>query len=269
MTPPAGRSRSAGCFSPVSVWRPSPAPPPPPAPAPSPPVPPLTGLASAAAALRYLERRQEVTATNLANVTTDGFRGERAFATLLGDGAAAVRTATDARAGTLRETNNPLDLALGSNGYFVVQTPAGERLTRAGSFRLDAQHRLVDAAGNAVLGDAGPVVLPAGASVTVGGDGSVRVDGRPAGRLRLEQVAPGAQMAHEDGVRFVPDPSRRPVADADRRVRQGYVEESNVTPVAALVDMIAVQRAYAGVQKAVTTLDAVRGTAASELGKPV
>jgi flagellar basal body rod protein FlgG len=76
-------------------------------------------------------------------------------------------------------------------------------------------------------------------------------------------------MAHEDGVRFVPDASRRPVADADRRVRQGFVEESNVTPVGALVDMIAVQRAYAGVQKAVTTLDAVRGTAASELGKPV
>lgn len=229
----------------------------------------LTGLASAAAALRYLERRQDVTANNLANVTTDGFRGERAFATLLGDGAAAVRTATDSRAGTLRETHNPLDVAVGGEGYFVVQTPAGERLTRAGSFRVDTDRHLVDAAGNAVLGDAGPIVLPAGADVSVGADGTVRVDRRVAGRLRLEQVAPGAQMAHEDGVRFVPDPSRRPVADADRRVRQGFLEESNVTPVGALVDMIAVQRAYAGVQKAVTTLDAVRGTAASELGKPV
>ena len=229
----------------------------------------LTGLASAAAALRYLERRQDVTAHNLANVTTDGFRGERAFATLLGDGAAAVRTATDSRAGTLRETGNPLDVAVAGDGYFVVQTPAGERLTRAGSFRLDADRRLVDAAGNAVLGDEGPIVLPAGGDVTVGADGQVRVGKQPAGRLRLEQVTPGVQMAHEDGVRFVPDPSRRPVADADRRMRQGFVEESNVTPVAALVDMIAVQRAYAGVQKAVTTLDAVRGTAASELGKPV
>jgi flagellar basal body rod protein FlgG len=180
-----------------------------------------------------------------------------------------VRTATDARAGAMRETRNPLDLALGGDGFFVVQTPAGERLTRAGSFRIDADRRLVDADGNAVLGDDGPITLPAGGEVTVGGDGTVRVDRRPAGRLRLEQVAAGAQMAHEDGVRFVPDASRRPVADADRRVRQGFVEESNVTPVGALVDMIAVQRAYAGVQKAVTTLDAVRGTAASELGKPV
>jgi flagellar basal body rod protein FlgG len=52
-------------------------------------------------------------------------------------------------------------------------------------------------------------------------------------------------------------------------VRQGFLEESNVSAVGALVDMIAVQRAYASVQKAVTTLDAVRATAASELGKPV
>jgi flagellar basal body rod protein FlgG len=229
----------------------------------------LTGLTSAAAALRYLERRQEVTAHNLANATTDGFRGERAFAQLLGDGAAAVRTATDARSGTLRETRAPLDLALAGDGYFVVQTPAGERLTRAGSFRLDADRQLVDAAGNPVLGEDGPVVLPAGADVSVGADGAVRVGQRAAGRLRLEQVDAGVQMAHEDGVHFVPDPSRRPLADADRRVRQGYVEESNVTPVGALVDMIAVQRAYAGVQKAVTTLDEVRGRAASELGKPV
>jgi flagellar basal-body rod protein FlgG len=59
------------------------------------------------------------------------------------------------------------------------------------------------------------------------------------------------------------------VADGERRVRQGALEESNVNSVGALVDMIAVQRAYANVQKAVTVMDGVRGTAASELGKPV
>ena len=60
---------------------------------------PVTGLTHAAAALRYYERRQETAANNLANVSTDGFRGERAFATLLSDGVVAARTATDASAG--------------------------------------------------------------------------------------------------------------------------------------------------------------------------
>ena len=59
------------------------------------------------------------------------------------------------------------------------------------------------------------------------------------------------------------------MAAADRLVRQGALEESNVSPIGSLVDMIAVQRAYASVQKAVTTLDAVRGTAVTDLGKPV
>jgi flagellar hook-basal body protein len=147
-------------------------------------MPPITGLTSAAAALRYYERRQETAANNLANVSTDGFRGERAFATLMSDGAVAARTATDTRAGTLRDTRNPLDVALAGDGYFVVATPAGERLTRAGSFRIDAERHLTDADGHLVQGDAGAIRLPAGTDVTVGADGTVRVDGRAAGRLR-------------------------------------------------------------------------------------
>jgi flagellar basal-body rod protein FlgG len=59
------------------------------------------------------------------------------------------------------------------------------------------------------------------------------------------------------------------VGEADRAVKQGVLEESNVSTVGSMVDMIAIQRAYATVQKAVTTIDSIRGTAANELGKPV
>ncbi|MCX5764019.1 MAG: flagellar hook-basal body complex protein, partial [Gemmatimonadetes bacterium] len=90
-----------------------------------------TGVDNAAAALRYLERRQEVSANNLANVSTDGFKGERAFARLLADGSTpTAETATDLRAGALTATNNPLDLAISGKGFLVVQTPTGEKLTR-------------------------------------------------------------------------------------------------------------------------------------------
>ncbi len=232
-----------------------------------------TGMTAAASALRYWERRQEVASNNLANVSTDGFKGERVFGQMLGDATTAARTATDLRAGTLRTTGNPLDLAVGGEGFFVVGTPTGERYTRGGSFQLDTNRQLVDAQGNAVLGvhadgTSGPIVLPPGA-VTVDAAGAVSVDGKAVATLRLERPTPTAQLAHEGGTLFVPDGSGQPVATADRRVRQGSLEESNVSPIGSLVDMIAVQRAYASVQKAVTTLDSVRGTAVTDLGKPV
>jgi flagellar basal body rod protein FlgG len=235
-------------------------------------MPPTTGLASAAASLRYWERRSEIVAHNLANASTDGFKAERVFARLLGSQGSALpaaQTATDLTAGTLRTTDNPLDVGVQGDGFLVVRTAGGERFSRGGSLQLDADRRLVDAAGNAVLGEQGPIVLPRGAALRIAADGGVTMDGKPVDRLRLERAGAGAALAHEGGTLLVPDAGRRAVPPGERRVRQGAVEESNVNPVSAMVDMIAVQRAYASVQKAVTTLDEVRGTAASDLGKPV
>ena len=119
-----------------------------------------TGLTSAAGALRYWERRQELVANNLANVATDGYKGDRGFARLVGAGtvgeSTAVQSAVDLRPGTLRQTGNPLDVALANDGFFVVQPrgtegAAAERWTRAGSFQLDANRQLVDADGAAAL----------------------------------------------------------------------------------------------------------------------
>ena len=231
------------------------------------------GLSSAASALRYWERRQEIATNNLANASTDGFKGERVFAQMLGTAGEALpvaQTSTDLRAGTLRQTGNALDLAVPGDGFFVVDTPNGERFTRGGSFQIDTAHRLVDASGHPVLGEKGPVVLPDG-PVDVDASGTVRVNDKVVDRLRLEKAAPNATLAHEGGTLFVPPAGaqRQKVADADRGVKQGFVEESNVNTVSSMVDMIAVQRAYAAVQKAVGTMDAVRGTAVNELGKPV
>ncbi|HEY0777627.1 MAG TPA: flagellar hook-basal body protein [Gemmatirosa sp.] len=252
-----------------------------------------TGLTSAAGALRYWERRQEIVANNLANTATDGFKGDRGYARLVGAGTAGestvVQSAVDQSAGSLRETHNPLDVALQSGGFFVVQPAGGqaaggqgaggqgaaaERWTRAGSFQLDANRQLVDADGAAVLGTTGPITVPPNTTVSVGVDGTVRASGpsagdRVIGQLRIERAPAGASLAHDGATRFIPDAARETVPPADRRVRQGFVEESNVTPIGAMVDMIAVQRAYASVQKAVSTIDAVRGIATSELGKPV
>jgi flagellar basal body rod protein FlgF len=101
----------------------------------------LNGMSSSAAALQMLERRQQVLSNNLANASTRGFKAESAFTRMMNDAMASTDTALDLTQGTLTETHNTLDLAIEGDGFFVTQTPAGERFVRNGSFRLDADHR--------------------------------------------------------------------------------------------------------------------------------
>jgi flagellar basal body rod protein FlgG len=228
------------------------------------------GLSSAASALRYWERRQEIAANNLANVSTTGFKGERVFARAMEGQHPVPDTATDLRPGALQTTGAPLDLAMGSaGGFFVVETTAGERWSRGGSFQLDARRRLVDASGNALLGVRGPVTLPEEGEARIARDGTITVDGREVDRLRVENAPTGTRLTHDAGTLFLPADARAAVPPDARDVRQGALEESNVGAVDSMVDLIAVHRAYASVQKAVTTIDDIRGTISNDLGKPV
>lgn len=231
------------------------------------------GIASAASALRYWERKQEVTANNLANATTDGFKAERVFAQLLDDNLPVGNASTDLRLGSFRPTGNPLDIAIGGEGFFVVQTPQGERWTRGGSWQVNADGHLVDAEGNLALGEGGAIrVVPSGgtsaggAELTIDRAGIVRVGTGEAGRLRVERGAGALQ--HEGGTRFVPPADRAPVDDTARDVRQGTIEESNVNTVSTLVDLIGINRNYAFAQKVLMTLDGIRATISNDLAKP-
>ncbi len=243
---------------------------------------PPNGMSSAKGALRYWERRQEIVANNLANVSTDGFKGERVFARLVGDGSPSAETTTDLRSGSLRQTGNPLDVALQGDGFLVVKTPTGERWTRSGSLHLDTQRQLVDGNGNPVMGDTGPIVVPADVgAIEIDRSGTLYSELQPdrlgrytgdrrlLGHLRVETAPKGATIAHEGNAYFVPTATRPGVPAAQRDVRQGYVEDSNVAATDAIVEMITIQRHYQFAQKAITTLDETRGKAVNDLGRPV
>lgn len=228
------------------------------------------GMTSAAGSLAMLERRQQVLANNLANVNTSGFKREQVFARLVDDAVAVTDTRVDLTPGTLTESNNPLDLAMEGDGFLVVSTANGERHVRGGSFRLDETGRVVDGAGDPLLGEAGEITLPVtGANrIEIDATGKVAVNGRDVARLRVERIAATANPEHEGGVRFLPDVSREPVPAASRRVKQGFVEESNVNPLTAMTAMIEVLHRFGAAQKTISTLDSVRGIAVNELGKP-
>ncbi len=221
-------------------------------------------LRTAARALAYWERRQQVTSNNVANTETPGFKGERVFAELLDDGPAAV-SRTDWDQGALRATGRPLDVALEGAGFLVVETPDGELLRRGGSLSLDAAGVLVDGAGNAVLGEDGAVVVPEAGEIVIEQDGTIRADGTEIARLRVED-APADSLRRVGGGLWASD--ARTVLEPERvMLHHGSLEESNVQALDGLVEMLEVQRNYAAIQKGVTTLDSVMDTAANRIGR--
>ena len=244
-------------------------------------------LARAGRALRYWETRQQALSHNLANVNTAGFKGERVFARMLDsaegaaglvgaegvDGAAATRasgsvteSSTDLTAGHLSQTGRPFDVAIEGDGFFRVQTDEGFRLTRNGSFQV-RDGFLTDAQGNQVQGDGGPISIPEG-DVTISHTGQILVNEvsvgrievvRPVGAERMTRGAAGQFDAGEAGV--------EPLDEAEVRVRQGALEESNVNPVDALVEMLEIQRRYSSVERSIRVLDDITSTATTRLGR--
>jgi len=227
-------------------------------------------LREAANALRYWELRQQLATNNLSNAETPGFKAERAFARLIGDGDSPVIGArTDLTEGQFNPTGNPLDVALvGDTRFFVVETGAGERLIRGGALELDDKGRIIDAGGRPLLQEkGGPIIVPPGSTITIDPDGMVAADGVPVGRLRVESVPGPEWLEHEAAGLFRADDGRQVVKGPDRGVRQGMLEQSNVSTLDSMVDLITIQRSYAAVQGGVRTLDGVLDTIANRIGR--
>ena len=193
-------------------------------------------------------------ATNIANANTTGYRAEGViyseFIAALGYdspslsmAAARVRDTSYAQGG-LEHTGSPFDLAIQGDGFFMVQTPQGQRLTRAGAFTPNENGDLVTPDGFQVL-DAGgaPVFVPTGAGdVAIAADGTISAGGTPVGQIGLFVPADPNGMIREGGVMFDPRGGTQPAEGG--QVLQGYVEEANVDPVLEITRMIEVQRAY-------------------------
>ncbi|MGR3514777.1 MAG: flagellar hook-basal body complex protein [Paracoccaceae bacterium] len=193
-------------------------------------------------------------AQNIANASTTGYRREGVVfseyvvasgrhAPSLSIGHATGRS-VDLRQGALQQTGGTFDFAIEGEGFFLVATPEGDRLTRAGVFTPSQDGTLIAPDGAALL-DAGgaPVQVPADASkVSLAADGTLAADGVPITQIGLWAPGDGAKMTRAEGTRFMT--GGEPVPLEDGRVLQGFVEKSNVDPVSELSRMIEVQRAY-------------------------
>jgi flagellar basal body rod protein FlgG len=225
---------------------------------------------SAASALRFWERKQEVVANNLANVSTDGYKAQRVFARLLDNMRPSPETSSDLSTGTLRQTSNPMDVAIEGDGFLVVSTPNGDRYIRGGTLRLDDKHRLVDVNGRPLLGEKKnlPITLGDG-PIEINKNGDVKQNGQVVDRLRMEGPPKTGELQREGESLWVPPATKQVIAADARSIRQGHMEESNVNSMSAMVDMISVQRAYASVQKSIVEMDHTNETVVTELARPL
>ncbi len=221
-------------------------------------------------------RKLEAASQDLANVNTSGYKGQRlAFNEVL-----AARTQPGSRSGgfvavgdqrtnftqgDLQSTGNPFHLAIDGEGYFVVETPRGERFTRSGGFTLSADGTVITPQGEPLLGEGGAIQL-SGGKMEVGIDGTVRSENGEVGRLRIVRFIDNRQVGKEGANLLRTDGAN--VEDVEVvRVAQGSLEQSNVNPIDSMVSMITIQRQFEAYERAMKMMDGATQKMIADAGK--
>ena len=222
-------------------------------------------------------QRQDTLAHNLANVSTIGFRAELAAfraVPVQGSGASTrvysleTTTGYDASPGQVTGTGRNLDVAMKGNAWMAVQGLDGtEAYTRGGSLDVSADGTLTTRSGLTVLGDGGPIQVPANSEVSVASDGTISAKtatGRSSAVGKLKLVTPEAPLQRgTDGLFRAAEGELS--ADSSARVQDGALEGSNVSPVETMVAMISAARQFEAQMKMLQTAEANEKAAAQLL----
>ena len=236
-------------------------------------------------------RKLELINNNLANINTAGFKKEviktdvqtfeETFASAFerqdpfarGDhertpGSVNISSAVDFSQGSIKNTGNNLDAALGDpKQFFVVQTPAGVEYTRAGNFSINAEGELTTIDGMQVQGDGGAVTV-SGAGAAIQADGSVTAGAQKVGQLQVVEISDPKQLIPSGGTRYRLAPGATAPAGVDQpNVIPASLEMANVSAVSSMVDLIQTNRAFDLYTKMAQSIDQMNQTAISQVGR--
>lgn len=244
----------------------------------------MNGIYSLLSAAKAQQRRLETTSNNLANVNTPGFKGDQAvFREFLNDAigqdleseeeqfvhhefispfsyGGTSYTITDGIVpnmsnGSFKNTGKNLDIAIGSRGFFTVETPHGQRYTRNGQFQRNADGFLITQSGDKVLGEKGPIQLN-GSSIVIGNTGTIMVDGKNIDNLKITDFKKESELMKLGNNYWVPhNKTQIPQKAENISIMQGFIESSNVNTVPEMVNMITVNRAFGASQNAIRSID--------------
>jgi flagellar basal-body rod protein FlgF len=247
----------------------------------------IRGLYIGASGMLATQTQSEIVADNVANINTPGYKGQeasnKAFPSMLmertsstggisestpignmGAGVVIDRITRMNLQGVLQTTEHSTDLALTTNGFFVVDTPNGERFTRNGHFMINSEGMLQTPEGFPVLGENG-AIGPLTKNFTVDSQGIITDEGQTMGQLRIVGIQEGALVREGQSLYASTEPVQSLTGNAG--IQQGSLEGSNVDMSGQMVKMITVMRAYEANQKVIQTQDATLDKAVNEIGR--
>lgn len=227
------------------------------------------GINTNAQAMSSLLQKHETISNNLANIATSGFKrdGVSFHSVLEGaiDGSPTTSSYIDQTTGTLKSTDNPLDLSILGDGFFSVQTAQGVRYTRDGSFQLDSKGQVVTRNGDALLTENGPINISKEelGELKVNENGQIYVGNVEKGKLNIMNFEKGSDVKKvgQNLYQLLSGTAKT----LNSKVSQGTIENSNVNSVQEMAELMDTMRLFESNQKLIRMQDEVLGKAISQL----
>jgi len=219
-----------------------------------------TGLYVAYAGAAAAQADVEIIANNVANAGTTGFRRDQTlFDSVLAENMAFSRATAgqiDLSPGTHQQNENPLNVAIDGEGFFVAQDGDGNSFyTRRGDFQLNANQQLTLPNGMVVLGKGGPITIPSGATASFRNDGTLMTENGPIGQLRVVRFNDPSLLSKVGGSVIRAESGAAPEDVEQTRVAVGFIESSNVNLAAEMVALIQATRTFEAALQSMRTDD--------------
>jgi flagellar basal-body rod protein FlgG len=227
----------------------------------------LKGIYKAASAMVPRLKQQEITANNIANASTPGYKKDSIFLKELDSAAREIaprksvwqtpmidQVYTDYGQGSFDKTGDMLNVAIEGNGFFVLEPPEGEGedmiYTRNGSFSINEEGYLVNTEGLRVMGDGGPIDVGT-RDVTIAESGEISIEAGIVGRLQVVDFEDKSALIKVGNSGFTIDETVEPVPVEDASLRQGFLERANINVIKEMVGMIMALRHFEAGSRAI------------------